>query len=65
MHSRDKSSRLHKMFKNVNIHFFFPLALAFEPVPLDDTLTALDVCTELPLLLFLTTSSCLFCIISV
>ena len=49
------------IFKHIDNHFFFPLALAFDPVPLDDTLTALDVCPELALLPFLTTSSCLFC----
>lgn len=48
------------MFKSIKDHFLLPLALAFELVPLDDTLTALDVCPELALLPFLTTSSCLF-----
>lgn len=49
------------MFKTANNHFLLAFPLAFELVPLDDTLTALDVCPELALLPFLTTSSCLFC----
>lgn len=49
------------MLKSVTDHLFLPLALAFELVPLEETLTARDVCPELALLPFLTTSSCLFC----
>ncbi len=43
-------------------HFFLPFPLPLAPVPFDDTLTALEVWLELglPLLPFLTTSSCLF-----
>lgn len=65
LHTHHNFHRLHNyLLKNVNSHFFFPFALAFEPVPFDDTLTALDVCPELALLPFFTTSSCLFCSIN-
>lgn len=50
------------MFGSEKNHFLLDFPLAFELLPLDDTLTlaALDVCPELALLPFLTTSSCLF-----